>query len=415
MKNNTKITLINNIGAVLEYYDYIIYALLTEYLSHIFFPTEDPSTAVLKTILIFIMGAIARIFGSVIFGLISDKLSRKFNLLTSISFMAVTTLGIGLLPGYNSIGIYAPILLTLFRFLQGLAYCAEIPSTAVFLSEYQTNSKGIKIAMLISSTTLGAILATFVMYLITTLYSFNEIVDYVWRVPFLFGGCIGILGYFARTQIPDTKVNKEQSTPLTKQFILSNLFKVIQATFMILLPACLIINNLYFPSMLSNFYGYTQEKIYFFSTISLIFSALISPIYGAIIDRFNPQALIKYLGGLFITTYILFNYGLFVQNNWYLLLFLLIHQFFLTGMINAALAILTSMFDNQLKCTITTICYNLAFIIAGASPFIIRYFEMHLLISVIPVVICLVMLCTPGLLNSSNRNEKFIRRKMSDE
>jgi MFS family permease len=398
MKNNFKITAINNIGAILEYYDYIIYALLAEYISQIFFPAGDAQANILKTILIFITGAFARIVSSSVLGLISDKIGRKFNLMLSVMMMAIATLGIGLLPSYQSIGIYAPILLTLLRFTQGLAYSVEIPSTAVFFSEQDKKSTGLRVAGLISSATIGAIMATLTMFIITSFYSPEEIISYVWRVPFLIGGSIGFLGYWIRTGIPEDKINIPQ-TNFSKQFISNNLVKLLQGVGIILLPACLVVNNLYFPGMLSKFYGYMQDKIYFFTTLSLIFSAIMSPIFGVLIDKFKPQTIIKYLGVSFISSYLLLNYGLTLQSNSYLLFFLLCHQFFLTGFINAGLVMITGIFEVELKCTLTSLAYNIAFIIAAFSPLIIRYYDYHMLIALTPLLLLLSCLFTTSVMS----------------
>jgi MFS family permease len=162
MSKAFKINIINSMGAALEYYDYIIFALLTEYLSHIFFPDGNTKINILKTILIFATGGLAKIFGSMVFGMVSDKLGRKTNMLATIWLMAISTISIGLLPNYSTIGIYAPILLTFLRFLQGLSYSTEIPSTAVFVTENQKEAGAFNISLLISSSTIGAILASVV-------------------------------------------------------------------------------------------------------------------------------------------------------------------------------------------------------------------------------------------------------------
>lgn len=386
MNKNLKINIINNIGAALEYYDYIIFALLTEYLSHIFFPDGNTKINILKTILIFSTGSLAKIFGSIIFGAISDKLGRKTNMLATIWLMAISTIGIGLLPSYSTIGIYAPILLTFLRFLQGLSYSTEIPSTAVFVTENQKDTGAFNISLLISSSTIGAILASFVMYCITLYCAFNEIVMYMWRIPFLLGGMIGILGYWIRKDIPEnTKIHDKSN--VVKQLSGCSILKPVKAIIIMTLPACLCINNLYFPSILSKLYNYDVSKIYSYITISLIFSAIISPIWGKLIDRFNSKKIIKYLGCGFIILYSLFHYGLTSKSNMLLLAFLLCHQFFLTGFINNAILILTQLFDNQIKCSMVALSYNIAFTLAGFSPVIIKYFEISLFISLIPIIL----------------------------
>src|SRR5438105_6175368 len=116
-----KITFLTSIGTALEYYDFVIYAFLASILSKIFFPQDLSGVALIETFAIFAVGYLIRPLGGIIFGHLGDKYGRKKAFTTAILLMAIATLGIGLLPSYQQIGILAPLLLLLLRLIQGFA------------------------------------------------------------------------------------------------------------------------------------------------------------------------------------------------------------------------------------------------------------------------------------------------------
>ena len=123
------------IGNALEWYDFSIYGFFAIQIGATFFPASDHVSQVLSAFGIFAMGVLTRPLGSIIFGHIGDRYGRTAALTLSIVGMAATTVGMGLLPGYASIGIGAPILLTLLRMLQGVAVGGEAAIAGVFMIE----------------------------------------------------------------------------------------------------------------------------------------------------------------------------------------------------------------------------------------------------------------------------------------
>lgn len=134
--NSKKIIFATSIGTALEWAEFTFFAYMADQLSGLFFSTEDPSLARLKTYAIFGTSYFMRPIGAVLFGHIGDKHGRKPAIIGTLLLMALATFGIGILPTYKTIGIVAPILLVIFRMLQGIAVAGEFNGAAVLLTEH---------------------------------------------------------------------------------------------------------------------------------------------------------------------------------------------------------------------------------------------------------------------------------------
>ena len=139
-----------SLGGVLEFYDFIIYALLAEHISTAFFPTGNDITSLMLTFATFSVGYLVRPIGGILFGHFGDRHGRKITFTFSILIMAISTFAIGLIPTHNSIGIMAPILVLFFRICQGLSVGGEIPGALAYFG----------ISLAISATIMGLVWGT---------------------------------------------------------------------------------------------------------------------------------------------------------------------------------------------------------------------------------------------------------------
>ena len=201
-----KVTLMVALGSALEYYDFIIYGMLAKYLSFIFFPVNDNFSTNIQTFSVFAMGYLARPLGGTVIGMISDIYGRKKAFLLIMLMMAFSTFAIGLLPTYNTYGIISPILLILCRLVQGISFGAELPGASVIVNEFSQNNgiKGRLFSILLSSTSLGSLVALLVLTVLTQNFSDIEIKNGLWRLPFLLGGGLAIISFYIRKQISET-------------------------------------------------------------------------------------------------------------------------------------------------------------------------------------------------------------------
>ena len=156
-----KVTLLTSLGAGFEYYDFVIYALLANHLSILFFANEDALSGVLKTFAVFAIGYVVRPLGGLLFGSQGDRFGRKKNFIVTLFLMAIATTAIGLLPTYQQIGISASLLLILFRTIQGIAYGAEMPGAITFITEHsKAHYRGFHCSMMFLSVALGTLSAS---------------------------------------------------------------------------------------------------------------------------------------------------------------------------------------------------------------------------------------------------------------
>ena len=176
------------IGNALEWYDFAIYGYFATSIGRIFFPKEDPIAQVLAAFGIFAIGYLMRPVGGILIGHIVDRVSRQAALSVSIAAMAVPTFLIGVLPGYETIGIAAPILLTLCRMLQGLSVGGEYTTSLVFMVESApTAHRGLNAALGCCGALLGMLLGSATGTVLATFIAPESLEVWGWRIPFIFG------------------------------------------------------------------------------------------------------------------------------------------------------------------------------------------------------------------------------------
>ena len=206
-KAGVRIILASVIGNALEWYDFTVYAFLATIIGAHFFPHASQTAALLQTFAVFGVGFVARPLGGVLIGLFGDRAGRKPALLLTIGLMALGTGLIGLLPGYDTIGVWAPLLLVVARALQGFSAGGEWGGSASFLVEWAPSARrGLFGSFHPGSIFLGQLVGTGVSYLLVELLGDGAMRDWGWRVPFLLGMLIGPLGLLARRGIGETPV-----------------------------------------------------------------------------------------------------------------------------------------------------------------------------------------------------------------
>lgn len=197
------------IGNAIEFYDFIIYAYLAQYFAVHFFPSHDPVTAMIATYGGFAAGMLMRPIGGILIGSIGDRIGRKFALQLSIILISVPTFLIGLLPTYQIIGIWAPVLLLLMRLVQGLSLGGEYSAAVVFLVERApSHQRGFAGSFSPLGVVFGMVLGSVVIFLCVTILSPAVMSDWGWRVPFILSALLTLLGMFIRRGIrPDEKAS----------------------------------------------------------------------------------------------------------------------------------------------------------------------------------------------------------------
>jgi MHS family proline/betaine transporter-like MFS transporter len=206
------------IGNLLEWYDFAIYGYFAAAIGRHFFPHQDPVAQLLSAFGVFAVGYLMRPVGGALIGHIGDRFGRRAALTFSVVAMAIPTFLIGLLPGYATIGLAAPVALTLLRMVQGLSVGGEYTSSMVFLVEHAPERRrGLMGALASCGATAGILLGSAVGAGFAATMSSAALEAWGWRIPFLLGLVVGIAGYLLRRHVPETlPTERRQRAPIVE-------------------------------------------------------------------------------------------------------------------------------------------------------------------------------------------------------
>jgi MFS family permease len=192
---------------VFEWYDFFVYGILAALLGKLFFATGNPTTELLFSLFAFAIGFFFRPLGAIIFGILGDKVGRKYTFLVTITLMGAATAAIGLLPTHASIGIAAPILLLTLRALQGMALGGEYGGAAIYVAEHAPPGKrGMYTSWIQASVAGGFLLAVIVVLSCRHLISKEDFEAWGWRLPFILSLIMLAISIYIRMQLSESPV-----------------------------------------------------------------------------------------------------------------------------------------------------------------------------------------------------------------
>ncbi|MGX4688957.1 MFS transporter [Streptomyces sp. JNUCC 63] len=196
------------IGTTIEWYDFFLYGSAAALVFNtLFFPTSDPLVGTLIAFVTYAIGFLARPLGGVVFGHFGDKIGRKKLLVLSLMLMGGATFGMGLLPTYDTIGVGAPILLTVLRLIQGFALGGEWGGAVLIVSEHGGDKhRGFWASWPQCGAPGGNLLATGVLALLAAVQSEEAFLSWGWRIPFLLSGVLVVIGLWIRVSVSESPV-----------------------------------------------------------------------------------------------------------------------------------------------------------------------------------------------------------------
>src|SRR5215475_3249320 len=197
----------SSLGTVFEWYDFYLYAILAPFFAALFFPKGNDTAALLSAFATYAAGFLVRPFGALVFGRIGDLVGRKYTFLITITVMGLSTVLVGVLPTYASIGVWAPILLVSLRLLQGLALGGEYGGAATYVAEHSPNNRrGFNTSWIQTTATVGLLLALIVIYLCRENFSKENFAQWGWRVPFLLSLILLGISVYIRLKLNESPV-----------------------------------------------------------------------------------------------------------------------------------------------------------------------------------------------------------------
>jgi MFS family permease len=192
------------IGNIFEWFDFVVYGFFAVTLAEVFFPAGNPTVSLLATFGAFGLAYFVRPLGAIVVGGYTDRAGRKAGLLLSIALMMIGTALMAVTPGYATIGLAAPVLLTLARLLQGFSVGGEFGSAVSFLSEHGGGRRGFSSSWQFATGGMITVLASLFGVSLTSWLSHDQLVSWGWRIPYIFGLLIGPAGLYVRSQVVDT-------------------------------------------------------------------------------------------------------------------------------------------------------------------------------------------------------------------
>src|SRR5947207_6577949 len=203
------------IGNVLEWFDFVVYGFFAVTIAEVFFPAHDPTVSLLITFGAFALAYFVRPLGAIVVGSYTDRAGRKAGLLLSIGLMMIGTTLMAVTPGYATIGIAAPIIITLSRLLQGFSVGGEFGSAVSFLAAHGGARRGFAASWQFATGGMITVLASLFGLTLTTLLTHQQLVDWGWRIPYIFGMLVGPAGLYIRAKIVETPEFVEAELPPT--------------------------------------------------------------------------------------------------------------------------------------------------------------------------------------------------------
>jgi MFS family permease len=280
-------------GNFLELYDYLVYVYFASYIARAFFPTRSEFVSLMLALGTYGVASFARPFGAVILGSYMDRVGRRKGLLLTLSLMAVGTVSVAVTPGYASIGLLAPLIITAGRLVQRFSLGVEAGGVNVYLAEIATpQTRGFYCSWQAASQALGVIAATGLGVLLTALLTPEQMSNWGWRVPLLVGCAIVPVLFWLLCSLPETDVFQHSAHARSTAEIL----RILAAHWPLLMAAGVmtILNTtaFYFVNGYTPTYGSSALHLaplgnFEVALVVAITTFALLPVFGAASDRFG--------------------------------------------------------------------------------------------------------------------------------
>ena len=302
------------LGNLLEWYDFAVYGFLALILAAHFFPKgDDDVVALLATFAAFGVGFVVRPLGGILIGRLGDVKGRKAALTLTIFLMAAGTVLIGLLPGYQSIGVWAPALLVLARLLQGFAAGGEWGGATAFIVEWAPEGRrGLFGSFQQSSVAAGLLLGSGVTALLSSVLSAEQLESWGWRIPFLLGGILAPVGIYMRRNIEETPAFQRMREERAPAASIPPLVLGARAFgFTVVWTSAYYILLTYMPTFTQKHVGLGRSEALWSNTLSLLVLVVVAPLAGWWSDRIGRKPLLlACCAALALLSYPLFQFML---------------------------------------------------------------------------------------------------------
>lgn len=294
------------IGTAIEFYDFYVYATAAALvIGPVFFPSGSGTAQMLAAFLTFGIAFLARPLGSALFGHFGDRIGRKSTLVASLLLMGISTTAIGVLPGYDSIGVWAPIILCLLRFGQGLGLGGEWGGAALLATENAPEGKRAWFGMFPQlGPSIGFLAANGLFLTLALTLSDEQFREWGWRIPFLLSAALVLVGLYVRLKLEESPVfakavarHERVKMPVVELFSSYWLPTLLGAAAMVVCYALFYISTVFSLSYGVTTLGYSRETFLGLLCFAVVFMALATPLSAWLSDRYGRKPVLI-VGGL---------------------------------------------------------------------------------------------------------------------
>jgi MHS family proline/betaine transporter-like MFS transporter len=381
-KTRRKAITAGGIGNFVEWFDFALYAQFATIIGFHFFPSDDPTASLLATFAVFGVGFLARPLGGLLFGQLGDRRGRKIALSLAVILMSGATLAIGLTPSFATIGVAAPVLLVVWRLLQGLSAGGEYAGSSSFVIEHAPAGKRALFASINPvATAVGTIGGALTGLIVTMSVSPEQLSDWAWRIPFIIAGPLGIVGLYLRSKVEETpefkameaeqEANPPQHAPVVEAFRANKKRMLILFGWSALNAVAFYLLTSYMVAYMTQRVGFTQADALLIYIIGLIAFSISSPLAGLLADRFGPPK-VALASAILLAVVVLPAFVLMeVQAMWSAAIGLSLYAVVVGAIATLTPLFMVDLFPVRIRYTASAVSYNLAYaVFGGTAPYL---------------------------------------------
>ncbi len=295
-------------GNLFEWYDFALFGYFAPVIGKLFFPSSDVITQLLAAYGAFAAGYLARPLGGLFFGHIGDRYGRKKALVLTILLMAIPTAIIGILPTYNDIGVTASVLLIALRLLQGISMGGNYSGSITFTTEHSPEKhRGLIGSFAVTSCLMGLLLGSGTAALFATIFDAAQLESFGWRIPFLAGIFICLVGYYMRRTVPESPayINAQEAGELINNPV-KTLFRDYGVVLFTMIAVVMLhdlsfyILFMYMPTHLTEFLFLDKSVAFTINTLNMVFVILFTLGAAWLSDKYGRKKIMGIAAVLFI-------------------------------------------------------------------------------------------------------------------
>ena len=381
--NDKKIIIATTIGSAFELFDFLSFVFLSPIIAKLFFPPQIHNLAIIFTYLTITMSYLLRPIGGLVLAHLGDRYGRIFTFTTSILLMSIPSFTIGILPTFSSIGYAATFLLIFARILQGLSLGGEVPASITYIAEeFKTKNYYFYCAWLTFGANIGVAIGSQAVDLLSQFTSTQFMYSIGWRIPFLIGSLLTIIGFYIRRTISESNEFKQlqrsknlSTAPLItilKQYRPQIICGILLSVIVSLTTS---IFHIFLPSLLTNYSRFSLNTTTNISTIGAVTMALFSLLFAYCVKYIPPINILRIgLMSLIITLGLILAKVLTLgdvlhQNIAGLYIIVILISIALSGVNGVLFGLLAGLFPTQVRLSGVSFCFNIAYIFgAGITP-----------------------------------------------